>query len=59
MKRLTLQDFKGKTKTDSAKSTKVISSLEFIKGGAEEYCHNGHGKGGGGMNSMCGPQVEQ
>jgi hypothetical protein len=57
MKRLTLQDFKGKTA--SANATKVVQSLEFIKGGAEEYCHNGNGKDKPpttGINFSCGNQ---
>ena len=54
MKRLTLQDFKGKT--TSTKATKIVQSLEFIKGGTEEYCHNGNGKDNApttGINFSC------
>ncbi len=37
MKRLSLEELK-------ANSTNQIINLEAIKGGAEEYCHNGYGK---------------
>ena len=37
MKRLSLEELK-------ANSTSQIMNLEAIKGGAEEYCHNGYGK---------------
>lgn len=37
MKRLSLEELK-------TNSTKQIINLEAIKGGAEEYCHNGYGK---------------
>jgi hypothetical protein len=37
MKRLSLSDLR-------ANSTNLIMDLESIKGGAEEYCHNGYGK---------------
>jgi hypothetical protein len=42
MKRLSIQDFKGKT--TSEKSAKINASIEFIKGGVADYCHNGAGK---------------
>lgn len=52
MKRLTLQDFKGKKVSE--KSTKIVANLEFIKGGVEEYCHNGFGKSPSpGTNAAC------
>jgi len=37
MKRLSLEELK-------ANSTSQVMNLEAIKGGAEEYCHNGYGK---------------
>ena len=38
MKRLSLEELKAQ------KADKVTQNLEEIKGGAEEYCHNGYGK---------------
>ena len=51
--RLTLETFKNKVK-DEKKNVKMIENLEFIKGGMEEYCHNGYGKLP--PNAVCAPQ---
>ena len=50
--RLTLENFKSKMK-DEKKNVKLVNNLEFIKGGAEEYCHNGYGKSKPGVNFSC------
>lgn len=50
--RLKLESFKKDLKINE--KAKMIESLEFIKGGSvAEYCHNGNGKSGGGMNFVC------
>jgi hypothetical protein len=51
MKRLSIQDFKGKAASE--KSTKITANIEFIKGGVADYCHNGAGKTPPPSNSMC------